>query len=125
MMELGTIHHIALNVSDYERSKAFYINQLGFRILGEYVFPSGTRRMDCISGSCRLEIFSGCIPGNGYTERNLGYRHLCFYTSDIETVVSELKQEGIEVEEIRTDVMAGGKMTFFRDPDGIVIELHE
>ena len=125
MMELGTIHHIALNVSDYERSKVFYIEKLGFQILWEYTFPSGTRRMDCVQGQTRLEIFCNSIAGNGYQERNLGYRHLCFLTEDIEGLAFKLKESGIVVEDIRTDMMSGGKMTFFRDPDGIVIELHE
>ena len=50
---------------------------------------------------------------------------MCFYAEDIESLVLELKGKGIAVEDIQTDIMSGGKMTFFRDPDGIVIELHE
>ena len=124
-MELDRIHHIALNVSDYERSKHFYVNLLGFRILGEYVFPSGTQRMDCLRGQVRLEIFHNAVPSGDFVERNIGYRHLCFHTANIEGAVEELKALGIPVEEIREDRMAGGRMTFFQDPDGIMIELHE
>ena len=124
-MKLGTIHHVAVNVSDYERSKEFYVEKLGYRIIGEYVFPSGTRRMDCVLGQSRLEIFCGSRSESGYIERNVGYRHLCFYAEDIESLVLELKGKGIAVEDIQTDIMSGGKMTFFRDPDGIMIELHE
>lgn len=124
-MELANIHHIAINVSDYDRSKEFYVTKLGFQILGEYVFPSGTRRLDCAAGQARLEIFCNKGYNGTYFERNIGYRHLCFHTDNVETAVAELKAMKIPVEEIRTDVMAGGKMTFLRDPDGIIIELHE
>ena len=124
-MELANIHHIAVNVSDYDRSKEFYVSKLGFRILGEYVFPSGTRRMDCVAGQTRLEIFCNADRNGAFVEKNIGYRHLCFRTEDIETAVAELRAMDIPVAEIRTDMMAGGRMVFFRDPDDIVIELHE
>lgn len=124
-MNLGAIHHIALNVSNYQQSRAFYVDKLGFRVLGEYVFPSGTRRMDCIQGQTRLEIFCNAVSTGEFAERNIGYRHLCFYTEDIKKLVGELKALDIPVEEIRTDAMTGEKMTFFRDPDGTIFELHE
>ena len=124
-MELGTIHHVALNVADYDRSKEFYVNLLGFEILGEYVFPSGTRRLDCQHGNARLEIFSYTREIDRPVEPHWGYRHLCFKVADIFKTVLELKALGIEVEEIRPDPMAGGLMTFFKDPEGLVLELHE
>jgi glyoxylase I family protein len=124
-MELANIHHIAINVSDYDRSKEFYVSKLGFRILGEYIFPSGTRRMDCVAGQIRLEIFCNTGKPGAFVERNIGYRHLCFHAEDIETAVAELRTMDIPVEEIRSDMMSGGRMAFIRDPDDIIIELHE
>jgi glyoxylase I family protein len=43
----------------------------------------------------------------------------------IEDTVRELKLLGIEVEPIRIDEFTGRKMTFFGDPDGLPLELHE
>lgn len=34
-MRLDAIHHVAVIVSDYEASKDFYVNKLGFRIIRE------------------------------------------------------------------------------------------
>ena len=34
-MKLGSIHHVAIIVSDYERSKKFYVEKLGFEIIRE------------------------------------------------------------------------------------------
>ncbi len=124
-MELGTLHHAAIDVSDYDRAKDFYIGKLGFRVLGEYVFPGGTRRMDCVLGSVRLEIF--CSPNARLRPegRQCGCRHLAFYVTDIQKAAAELDQKGIAITGIRTDPMAGGLMTFFYDPDGLELELHE
>ena len=36
-MKLNKIHHIAMIVSDYEKSKKFYTEQLGFQILRERI----------------------------------------------------------------------------------------
>lgn len=124
-MELGAIHHAAFYVADYEVSKDFYVNKLGFRILGEYVFPNGTRRLDCARDGARLEIFhnerAAAIPEYPIP----GYRHLAFHVTDIEKTVAELEALGIPADGIREDSMAGGRMAFFRDPDGLQLELHE
>ncbi len=42
---LETVHHTAINCADYARTKEFYVNLLGFEVLGEYVFPNGTSRL--------------------------------------------------------------------------------
>ena len=54
-----------------------------------------------------------------------GLRHLAFRVDRIEDTVRELKLLGIEVEPIRIDEFTGRKMTFFGDPDGLPLELHE
>ena len=42
-----------------------------------------------------------------------------------EQTVRELAEVGIECEPIRVDDYTGKKMTFFHDPDGLPLELHE
>jgi glyoxylase I family protein len=44
---------------------------------------------------------------------------------DVEAAVAELAQMGIECEPIRLDSYTKKKMTFFFDPDGLPLELHE
>ena len=39
--------------------------------------------------------------------------------------VAELEEKGIPCEPVRTDTFTGEKMTFFHDPDGLPIEIHE
>ncbi len=125
-MELGSFHHVAMIVTDYDRTKEFYVNKLGFAVLGEYHYPSGVRRMDCQLSDTRLEIFQypqllGAVPD----DPNLGWRHLAFRVRDIEKTVAQLEALGIQTDDIREDTMAGGRIAFFHDPDGLTLELHE
>ena len=54
-----------------------------------------------------------------------GLRHLAFCVESVEQTVKELAEVGIECEPIRVDDYTGKKMTFFHDPDGLPLELHE
>ncbi len=54
-----------------------------------------------------------------------GLRHLAFEVDHIENAVSELVANKIAVEPIRVDEITEKKYTFFKDPDGIPIELYE
>ena len=45
--------------------------------------------------------------------------------SSVEDTVAELESLGISCEEIRTDTCTGKPMSFFKDPDGLPIEIHE
>ena len=118
-MKLNKIHHIAIIVSDYEKSKKFYTEQLGFQILREnYREDRGDYKLDLKQGDCELEIFSG----KGHPERPsypeaCGLRHLAFHVEDIGETIKELNEAGIETEDIRRDTFTGKKMTFFHDPD--------
>ena len=54
-----------------------------------------------------------------------GLRHLAFKVDDIEATVKWLNEKGIETEPIRWDSYTQKRMTFFRDPDDLPLELHE
>lgn len=82
--------------------------------------------LDLENGQVQLEIF---VKANAPTRLNYpearGLRHLAFRVEQIEQVVDELKQKGIDCEPIRRDDFTGEKMTFLFDPDGLPLELHE
>ena len=126
-MKLDSIHHVAIIVSDYERSRDFYVSKLGFAVLREhYRAERDDWKLDLRCGDTELEIFGMKNPPARPTQPEAcGLRHLAFRVRDIETVVAELNGMGIETEPIRRDAFTGEKMTFFRDPDGLPLELHE
>ena len=121
------MHHVAIIVSDYARAKEFYVEKLGFPILRENFRPErGDWKLDLKFGDGELEIFA--IPGAperpSYPEAR-GLRHLAFRVENIEEAVRDLEARGIPCEEIRWDPYSEKRMTFFRDPDGLPLELHE
>lgn len=127
-MNLSRIHHIAIIVSDYEVSKDFYVNKLGFQIVRENFRPERNDwKLDLkINETTELEIFGVKNPPARVTRPEAaGLRHLAFFTDNIEKIVAELKEKGIVTEPIRVDEFSGKKFTFFADPDGLPIELHE
>ncbi len=126
-MNLNKIHHVAIIVSNYEKSKDFYVNKLGFNIIREnYRSDRGDYKLDLKLGDCELEIFGmKDSPKRVSRPEACGLRHLAFKVECIEEIISELNKKGIETEPIRIDEFTNKKMTFFLDPDGLPLELHE
>ena len=126
-MQLNKIHHVAIICSDYEQAKEFYITKLGLPLVREVYRPE--RRdyiLTLLVGNVEVELFIMENPPKRVTNPEArGLRHLAFRVNDIESVVAELNGRGIETEPIRVDPFTGGRMTFFRDPDGLPLELHE
>ena len=121
------MHHVAIIVSDYRRAREFYVEKLGFPVLRENFRPDrGGWKLDLKFGDGELELFAipGAPPRPSWPEAR-GLRHLAFRVEDVEAAVRALEERGIPCEPIRTDPFTGGRMTFFRDPDGLPLELHE
>ena len=127
-MELSEIHHVAIIVSNYSVSRDFYVNKLKFPVIREnYREDKEDWKLDLrVNATTELEIFAPKNPPArlSYPEA-CGLRHLAFNTEDIEKTVEELNLLGIDCEPIRLDTFTGRKMTFFSDPDGLPLELHE
>lgn len=127
-MRLDTIHHVAIIASDYARSRSFYVEKLGFEVIRENARPErGDYKLDLrINETTELELFGMPNPPARVSgPEACGLRHLAFRVRDVEEAVRELGERGIACEPIREDVLTGKRMTFFRDPDGLPLELHE
>lgn len=127
-MNLSKIHHIAIIVSDYEAAKEFYVNKLGFTVIRENYRPERKDwKLDLrVNEYTELEIFAEKNPPKRVNRPEAcGLRHLAFCVNSVEQTVNELTEVGIECEPIRVDDYTGKKMTFFHDPDGLPLELHE
>lgn len=127
-MKLDSIHHVAIIVSDYAVSRDFYVNKLGFSVVRENRRPEKKDwKLDLrLNDETELEIFAPENPPKRVTRPEAcGLRHLAFHVERVEAAVRELERLGIPCEPIRTDSFTGKKMTFFFDPDGLPLELHE
>lgn len=127
-MKLNSIHHIAIIVSDVEAAREFYINKLGFEVIRENYRPERDDwKLDLrVDEHTELEIFAEKNPPKRISHPEAcGLRHLAFRVESVEEIVHELEVMGVPCEPIRTDTYTGEKMTFFADPDGLPIEIHE
>lgn len=126
-MKVNSVHHIAIIGSDYEKSRHFYVDLLGFQVIREnYRAARDDWKIDLQLDGMEIELFimKNCPKRPSYPEA-YGLRHLAFRVESVEDSVRELNALGINTEPIRTDEYTGGKMTFFFDPDGLPLEIHE
>lgn len=118
-MNLNTIHHVAIIVSDYAKSRHFYVDLLGFQVIREHQRPEkNDYKLDLKLGDCELEIFGKPdapkrVGMPEYPGEACGLRHLAFKVDCIEDTILELGSLGIECEPVRIDPFTNKKMTFF------------
>lgn len=128
MLSNARIHHVAIICSNYEVSKKFYTEVLGFSIGAEHY--RATRRsykLDLfLNGQYAIELFSfpGPPPRLSQPEAS-GLRHLAFEVDDLDEAVQALRAKGVPTEPLRTDEFTGKRFTFFTDPDNLPLELYE
>ena len=130
-MKLATIHHVAIIVSDYEKSKDFYVNKLGFVVVREnFRKERNDWKLDLRVGegadAIELEIFAEPNPPKRVNRPEAcGLRHLAFSVDDIDAAVAHLESHNVKCETIRVDPYTQKRFTFFNDPDGLPLELYE
>lgn len=127
-MKLISIHHIAIIVSNIRKAKEFYVQKLGFKVIREnYRAERDDWKLDLrVNEHTELEIFAEKNPPQRVNHPEAcGLRHLAFQVESVEKTVEELEALGVECEPVRFDTYTGDKMTFFHDPDGLPIEIHE
>ena len=124
---LEQVHHIAIICSDHQRSLEFYVEKLGFSLLGDQWREEQKDWLTMVQkGGVVLELFTKPEAPQRVTQPEaLGLRHLAFQVDNVEEAAAWLRARGIETEPIREDRINGKRMTFFHDPDGLPLELHE
>ena len=127
-MFLNGFHHVAIICSDYKRSKSFYTEILGLKIIAEtYRKERDSYKLDlALPNGGQIELFSFPAPPlRASNPEAQGLRHLAFTVKSIDEMVSYLQSADVDVEAIRTDELTGKQFTFFKDPDGLPLELYE
>lgn len=116
-MQASGIHHVAIICSDYDRSKHFYVELLGFEIIQEtFRSARNSYKLDLrIGEQDAIELFSfPDPPARVNSPEACGLRHLAFQVTDLQTTVKDLQVKGIAVEPIRLDELTGKRFTFFK-----------
>ncbi len=122
------LHHVAIICSDYSRSKHFYVEILGLKIVRE-IHREDRRsfKLDLeVGGSYQIELFSFPDPPARVSRPEAcGLRHIAFEVDDVRDTAERLKARGVEVASIRIDHATNKPFAFFQDPDGLPIEIYE
>ena len=123
------LHHIALTVSDVERSAEWYTRVLGFellRALPHERFERLALRHHEMPLLLTLLSHHGCPPGR-FNETVTGLDHLAFRTpspADIDAWRQWLADQQVDCSEVKDGALPGSRLITFRDPDGVQIECY-
>lgn len=141
------LHHVSLFVADLDRSLAFYCGTLGFELVSRDEDRRGAF-LDQVCGVEGIALRLALVRGGGEvieliqvvsppghqvdgpgSPAGWGVARLGFQVEGIEALVERLRAAGVEflseVAVVSSGHYAGGKAVFFRDPDGILLELQE
>jgi glyoxylase I family protein len=128
MLQLNSVHHIAIICSNYQESKKFYTEILGLKVRQEiYRAERKSFKLDlCLNDNYVIELFSFENPPSRTSRPEAcGLRHLAFAVNNIEQTKQILENKQVVVEPIRVDEFTGKKFTFTADPDDLPIEFYE
>jgi len=121
-----SLNHIALYVSNLEKSTAFYETILNLKQIPE-PFHDGKHTWFTIGSAGHIHLVMG-EPKEYARDRN---DHLCFSVKSVEAFITNLNNHKIEYTNwpgtskeitIRKD---GVKQIYFKDPDGHLIEIND
>ena len=120
-----TLEVVVVPVSDVDRAKAFYSEQLGFHVDHDTRVSEGNRIVQLTppGSGCSVVIGEGLVPD--MTPGSL--RGLQLVVPDIEAARYELVERGVDVSDVRVvgenprpqpDPLDNVGFVFFSDPDG-------
>ncbi|MEZ7498833.1 VOC family protein [Flavobacterium sp. Arc3] len=128
MLALNKVYHTAIICSDYKKSKSFYTQILGLKVIQEiYREERDSYKLDlALNGNYIIELFSFPNPPQRPSRPEAcGLRHLAFEVNDIEQTRDFLVKNNISAETIRIDEYTEKRFFFIADPDGLPIEFYE
>lgn len=141
---VNILDHVAVTVSDMERSLAFYCDLLGLQEVERHhlegeIISKMAGKPDVIMEVVRLEapetpgvmldLQQYVAPEGKVSDAQLGdvaHAHFCFGVPDVWAAYKDLSEKGVEFvsEPVSFDLEWGiVYVVFFKDPDGFVLEL--
>lgn len=104
---------VPVPVTDVDRAKAFYVDQVGFVADHDHQVSDDLRFVQLTPPGSACSI----VLGNGITEMTPGSQQgLMMVIADAEAARQELLSKGVEASDV--DVQQWGHFVYFSDPDG-------
>ena len=135
-IDLGTIHHLRLTVTDIARSREFYTSLLGFTVAVEAPasddpesdpsYPVLWGGVVMAKGNYLLGLRPVAPNGDHFDEDRVGLDHLSFNVESraaLNDAIRLLDERGVPRGEVRELTSFGICVLPFRDPDNIQLEL--
>ncbi len=133
MPQITKINHIAVAVSDVENALNFWRDALGLELAELRDVPAESAQIAFLPvGGTEIELVRPITDDSGlakYIEkRGQGMHHLCLETDDIEGMMAQLKEKGVQLINESPRTGADGKKYAFIHPKstgGVLVELYE
>ena len=133
MPSITKINHIAVAVSDIDKSLSFWRDALGLELTELRDVPAEAAQIAFLPvGDIEVELGRPTTDDSGlakYIEkRGQGMHHLCLETDGIEAMMAQLKEKGIQLINETPRTGADGKKYAFIHPKstgGVLVELYE
>jgi catechol 2,3-dioxygenase-like lactoylglutathione lyase family enzyme len=114
------IELVAIPVTDVDRAKAFYVDQVGFHADHDHQVNEGLRFVQLTPPGSACSV----VMGTGITEMPPGsQKGVQVVVEDVAVARKQLVDNGVDASEV--DVQPWGKFVFFSDPDGNTWSLQE
>jgi len=117
------MNHIAVEVSDAEKSADFYCGLLGFTRGDKFEFAERGRTIIFVQlGETCLELLQDAeYEAHVAQPKMLGFKHLCLQTDDVDAEVERLRAAGVKITMEPFDTQINSRISFFEDPDGLML----
>ena len=132
MTEIKKINHIAILVEDINTALSFWRDQLGLPLDHVEDVPSQSSKVAFLPvGEGEVELVQPTDPDSGLAKflekRGEGMHHLCIEVSDIQGMLSVLKERGVRLINEDPISLPGRKMAFIhpKSASGVLVELYE
>jgi lactoylglutathione lyase len=127
MQGITSLGHVAIKVTDVDRSLAFYTGSLEFPEMLRLHNKDGSLWLVYlrITDTQYLEVFPGAENDRAPGWNANGVNHLCLTVVDIERVVALLTAKGVTMLSPVKEGADGNRQAWIEDPDGNRIELME
>jgi metallothiol transferase len=115
-IEVSGFDHVALRVSNLERSVHFYQQHLGGRVRSQ---SAGAVFLDV--GQHWVALFAPGTPSTGYQATAIGVDHISFHAAKQRSL--DERMGALRDHNLNPVSPPGSNRVYFKDPDGIILQL--